>query len=87
MHTPTVPELLAWLLAQRLRGIRKFIYYMAPMDLKPVRIPVLSPVKTYKNPKRFAFSVKGSGMRFRIDEKHLDRIYVPDADTQKEVSL
>jgi hypothetical protein len=72
MHTPTVPELVAWLQSH------DSFHYMGPMDLGPTRVRVVSKVKTWANLNRFAVTIKAPLLRFRVDEGHLNRIYLPD---------
>jgi hypothetical protein len=73
MHIPTVPELLKWW------GKNDFAWYLPPMDVHPSRIYIRSKVKTWANPNRFAVSVEKPGtLKFRIDEAHLNRIYLPN---------
>jgi hypothetical protein len=79
MHRPTVPELLRWL------ANHTHVWYLAPMDTRPVPVYRRGKIKTWaRDPKRFAFTVEAPSLRFRIDEGHLSRIYIPNNTWQKE---
>ncbi len=75
---PNAMEAIEWLKTHR------YIWYQAPMDSGPRRLSLTSKLQLWKrDPKRFAVSVESSGtfadpgLRFRIDNAHLDRLRIP----------
>lgn len=70
-HSPalTVAQVLAWV------ATHKFIWYKAPLNISPEFVRITSQVKTWKrNPNRFEFTIQSGDCKYRIDEKHLDRL-------------